>query len=319
MAMAGVAAAQTLSLQQQMTFSRANEIEADRVGMGVLVQAGFDPNGMPAFFDTMARRSGGNESQIPAIVRSHPVTSDRIAESKNRAVLYPTVDVIDSKGFALIRERLRVLTTPAGENPASYYLATSKSDTKPTPASNYGNAVAFIAAGDGAQAIPLLKRLRSEDEKVVQYHTALGQALSMSGDNPGALAVFEQAMQLFPRDVPVTVRYADALMRANQPKRAHQILLDLFNSVAPTPEQARQIALAANAAGDIADAYHYMAEFYLMSGDLQLAASQLQMALSVPKLTEVQRARFRARLDEVRLAMPKRMRAQSGDPNQNRR
>jgi predicted Zn-dependent protease len=141
----------------------------------------------------------------------------------------------------------------------------------------------------------------------------------MTGDNVAALATFEQAMQLFPRDVPVTVRYADALMRANQPKRAHQVLLDLFNAIAPTPEQARQIALAANAAGDFADAYHYMAEFYLMSGDLQLAANQLLMALSVPNITDVQRARFRARLDEVRLAMPKRMRTQSSDPNQNRR
>jgi predicted Zn-dependent protease len=319
MAMAGVAAAQTLSLQQQMTFSRANEIEADRVGMGVLVQAGFDPNGMPAFFDTMGRRAGGNDSQIPAIVRSHPVTTDRIAETKSRAVQYPTVIVADSMGFTLIRERLRVLLTPAGENPATYYYATNKSDPKTTPARTYGNAIALIASGDGAQAIPLLKQLRAADETVVQYHTALGQAFSMTGDNGAALAAFEQAMQLFPRDVPVTVRYADALMRANQPKRAHQVLLDLFNSIAPTPEQARQIALAANAAGDVADAYHYMAEFYLMSGDLQLAANQLLMALSVPNLTDVQRARFRARLDEIRLAMPKRMRLQSNDPNQNRR
>jgi predicted Zn-dependent protease len=223
-------------------------------------------------------------------------------------------------GYTLIRERLRVLTTPAGENPASYYQAAYKSEPKKTtPARDYGYAIALIASGDGEQAIPMLKKLRGNDERVVQYHTALGQAFSMTGDNAAALAAFEQAMQLFPRDVPVTVRYADALMRANQPKRAHQVLLDLFNAIAPTPEQARQIALAANAAGDFADAYHYMAEFYLMSGDLQLAANQLLMALSVPNITYVQRARFRARLDEVRQAMPKRMRTQSNDPNQNRR
>jgi beta-barrel assembly-enhancing protease len=104
-------------------------------------------------------------------------------------------------------------------------------------------------------------------------------------------------------------------VQANNPKRAHQVLLDLFNMVAPTPDQARQIAVIANAAGDVADAYYYMAEFHLMSGDLPLAASQLQLALSVPQLTPVQRARFRARLDEIRMAMPRRMRAQSSDQN----
>jgi predicted Zn-dependent protease len=145
------------------------------------------------------------------------------------------------------------------------------------------------------------------DETTVQYQIALAQAQLLSGDGDAAIKTFEQARQLFPRNVPVTVRYAEALVRLGQAKQAHEILLDLFNVVAPTPEQARQIALAANAAGDVADAYYYMAEYHLMGGDLPLAANQLQLALSVPNLSSVQRARFRARLDEIRAAMPRRM------------
>jgi hypothetical protein len=49
-----------------------------------------------------------------------------------------------------------------------------------------------------------------------------------------------------------------------------------------------------------------MSEYHLMSGDLPLAINQLQLALSVPKITDVQRARFEARLDEVQQALPKR-------------
>jgi endonuclease I len=63
--------------------------------------------------------------------------------------------------------------------------------------------------------------------------------------------------------------------------------------------------MAANAAGDVADSYFYMSEYHLMSGDLPLAINQLQMALAVPKITAVQRARFEARRDEVMQAMPK--------------
>ena len=94
-------------------------------------------------------------------------------------------------------------------------------------------------------------------------------------------------------------------MRAGQAKRAHQVLLDLFNAVAPTPEQARFIALVANSAGDVADAYSYMAEYQIMSGDLLLAIDQLQLALAVPNLTDVQKARFQARMDEIREYLPK--------------
>ena len=86
-----------------------------------------------------------------------------------------------------------------------------------------------------------------------------------------------------------------------------EILLDLFNTVPPTPEQARLTALAANAAGDVADSYFYMSEYHLMSGDLPLAMNQLQLALAVPKISEVQRARFEARLEEVQQALPKRV------------
>jgi predicted Zn-dependent protease len=77
------------------------------------------------------------------------------------------------------------------------------------------------------------------------------------------------------------------------------VLLDLFNNVQPAPDQIRLIALAASAAGDTGDAYSYMAEFHLANGDLNLATTQLELALASPGLTEVQRKRFRARQDEI--------------------
>jgi predicted Zn-dependent protease len=105
--------------------------------------------------------------------------------------------------------------------------------------------------------------------------------------------------------VPVTVRYGEALLQAGRPKRAHEVLLDLFNNVAPTQEQIRLTAMAANAAGDVADAYSYMAEYHLMGGDLPLAINQLELALSVPGISEVQRAKYVARLKELREWLPK--------------
>src|SRR5688572_21904427 len=57
-ALGGISMAQGTAMQQQINFTRANENEADRVGMGFLAAAGFDPYGMPDFFETMGRRQG---------------------------------------------------------------------------------------------------------------------------------------------------------------------------------------------------------------------------------------------------------------------
>jgi len=139
----------------------------------------------------------------------------------------------------------------------------------------------------------------------MQFYGALGQAYLGNNQLKESEAVLERAMNLFPRNVPITIRYAETLMHAGDNRRAHVALLDLFNNVEPTPDQTRLIAKAANAAGDYADSYSYMAEFYLMTGNLAMASNQLQLALGQPGLDPVQRARLSARLEEVRAAMPK--------------
>jgi beta-barrel assembly-enhancing protease len=305
-AMAGVAAAQSLAIQQQISFTRANETEADRVGLGILARAGFDPQGMPAFFETMSRHAGSSELNIPEMLRTHPVTSTRIAETKERAAQLESPQTPDGISYSLTRERLRVLATPPGEDPRRYYAAIIGNEPDATPAQVYGQALAAMMAGDAAKAVPVLKRLRDADPTVLQYHTALGQAQLLASQGEASLDTLKRASELFPRNVAVTIRYAESLMRLGDPKHAHEILLDLFNVVPPTPEQARLTALAANAAGDVADSYYYMSEYHILSGDLPLAINQLQLALAVPKITDVQRARFDARLDEIQQALPKR-------------
>jgi beta-barrel assembly-enhancing protease len=139
-----------------------------------------------------------------------------------------------------------------------------------------------------------------QHEGLTLLYAALGQAQARAGHTDEALATFRHAERLFPRNVPVTVRYAETLMAAGRPAEAHRMLLDLFNNVPPTPDQIRLTALAASAAGDAGDAYYYMGEYQIAGGDLNLAAQQLQLALASPHISVIQRQRYQARLDEVR-------------------
>ena len=169
----------------------------------------------------------------------------------------------------------------------------------------YGRAVAYTQAKLPQPAIEELQALLHEYPKVTQLYGALGQAYLANGQIKESETVLEKALALFPRNVPITIRLAETSMYAGDNKRAHHLLLDLFDVVEPTPDQARLIAKAANAAGDTADSYYYLSEFYIMNGELSKSSNELQLALGLPGLNPIQRARFSARLDEIKAAIPK--------------
>jgi predicted Zn-dependent protease len=169
-----------------------------------------------------------------------------------------------------------------------------------TLGNRYGEALALMNGSHADEAVKILTPLVHQHEDLTLLYTALGQAQAKAGHLNTALATFQHAEQLFPRNVPVTVRYAETLMAAGRPADAHNMLLDLFNNVPPTPDQIRLTALAASAAGDAGDAYFYMGEYQLAGGDLNLAMQQLLLALASPHISQIQRQRYQARLDEIR-------------------
>jgi predicted Zn-dependent protease len=308
-----IAAAQGMSAQAQINFSRDNEAEADRVGIGYLSAAGYEPNAMGAFFETMSRHEGLAVTYIPAILIDHPVTTDRIAEAKARASQFPPRKGHDSESYELIRERVRVLDPDAVDLITYYQKRIDRGHA--SLGDEYGLALALMNANRADEAVKMLTALVQEHEELSLLYVALAQAQGKAGHLKESFATFQRAEQLFPRNVPVTVRYAEALMTAGHPGEAHTKLLDLFNNVPPTPDQIRLTALAASSANDPGDAYYYMGEYQLAGGDLNLAAQQYQLALASPHITQIQRLRYQARLDEVRdylMSIHKRQVAENG-------
>jgi len=293
-----IAAAQGMAIQHEINFTRDNEWEADRVGIGYLASAGFDPSGMGSMFETMTRHMGLTETYIPAMLIDHPMDSDRVAEQRSRAAQFPPWRGKDSESYALIRERVRILTATGDVDMAVHY-AQKIANGEDTLGNRYAEALALMNSNRAGEAVKILAPLAQQHEGLTLLYAALGQAQAKAGHPDAALATFKRGSVLFPRNVPLTVRYAETLMAVNRPAEAHNMLLDLFNNVPPTPDQIRLTALAASAAGDPGDAYYYMGEYQLANGDLILAAQQLTLALASPNISQIQRQRYRARLDEV--------------------
>jgi len=84
-----IATAQGLMQQMQINFTRADESEADRIGIQTLAKANFDPYAMADVFERMqqAIRPGFDENDVPAMLMDHPVTTERISEAKARAAV----------------------------------------------------------------------------------------------------------------------------------------------------------------------------------------------------------------------------------------
>jgi predicted Zn-dependent protease len=295
-----IALSQATALQQTINFTRGQEEEADAVGIELLAGAGYDPQQMAVFFETFSRMEGLTPTVLPALLIDHPVTSDRIAVARARAAQYPhQARYVESPSYAYMRERVRVLVATPQDNMVEYYEHLAAQHTL-SPAERYGQALAQLRGNQAHAAVRTLHELQEAHPELTFLYAAYGQALEADKQHDASLALFERAVKLFPRNVPIAVRYAETLMQTGRAKQAHDVLLDVFNNVPPTPDQIRLTAVAANAAGDVGDAYYYMSEYDLSGGDLNLASQQLELALATPNLTSVQRQRFRARLEEVR-------------------
>ncbi len=80
LASGAMATSSAIGIQNQLDFTREHEREADRIGMQILESGGFDVRGMPAFFSTLQRNNRAAESNAPGFLRTHPVTTERIAD-----------------------------------------------------------------------------------------------------------------------------------------------------------------------------------------------------------------------------------------------
>lgn len=298
---AAVQTTQASAIQRQINFTRDNEYEADRVGISFMAKSGFDPTGMPEFFRTLSRRNGSSGLQVPEFLRTHPVTSNRIAESMDRARGLPASMVGSSLAYQLSKARVSVLSASSAQ--AGLKAIEARIEGHPTEERDhlqYAYALALQKAGRAGQALEITEPLFKRHQSTVSFHILLADGLFADGQIEQALKKFGEAQRLFPRNVPLTMRHAAALIEADQPDKARKLMLDLVNNTQYTTEQLRLLAMAASSAGYSGDAHYYMSEFHVLNGQLELAADQLQMAIKSPDIRDYQYARIESRLKEIR-------------------
>jgi predicted Zn-dependent protease len=105
---------QALSAQSQLNFSRDMEREADRIGFGVMTQAGFEAQGFVTMFDKLQQASRLNDNGAYPYLRSHPLTTERIADMQSRLPLSAVPSDVETPTMphAMLTARARALSNP---------------------------------------------------------------------------------------------------------------------------------------------------------------------------------------------------------------
>ena len=214
--------------------------------------------------------------------------------------------VPDSLGFELTKARIQNIYSTTPEKTNQYFeikaseLKIEKNSLTHVQIGNlYGWALSLIEIGQLQEAENILEFLIKAYEEYSHFHLAYTELLIRKELHMDAINYIKKIMMLSPRNIPITMGYSLIELNYGDPKKAHEVLLDLFNSVSPSPSQIMLIAKAANAAENYSDSFSYMAEYYLSIGLFKEATEQLRLALSVESIDEIKKAKFIARLHEI--------------------
>ena len=110
-AQALIVGGQAAAIQTQLSYTRDMEREADRVGYGILVDAGYDPGGFVGMFAKLQQAAGLNDSGAFPYLRSHPLTTERMADMQARQQLNVAgPKPLPDMAHAMMAARARVLS-----------------------------------------------------------------------------------------------------------------------------------------------------------------------------------------------------------------
>ena len=165
-----ITGSQAVAIQGQLNFSRDMEREADRLGLGLMQPAGFEPQGFVSMFEKLQQSARLSDSGNFPYLRSHPMTTERMGDMQQRLLIQQHMAKFSPQSeptlqHAMMAARARVLVEPgvdvlrlwAAEPQAAGFATFSKSRQV---ASLYAAALAAIKLRDLNRANDYINRLK---------------------------------------------------------------------------------------------------------------------------------------------------------------
>ncbi|KIQ35806.1 peptidase M48 [Variovorax paradoxus] len=224
---------QALFMQNQLSFSRDMEREADRIGFGVMTQAGFAPQGAAAMFEKLQYASRLNDNGSYPYLRSHPLTTERISDMQGRFQFrMDTAPALPlAMDHAMIASRARVLTRPGVDVLRLWVDAAGSGEfARSTPAQQAGTLYAAALAAkelrDYKAARTLAERLvtrTADDPAAAKQARWLNAEIELAAGAPAKAAALLDARS---KERPEMILAAEAASATRQPAPMIPVLRD---------------------------------------------------------------------------------------------
>lgn len=317
--MAMMMGGQGLAMQRQLNFSRDAEREADRVGLQIMREAGFETSGMINFFGRLQQASRNYTDNAPPYLRSHPMTTERIADIEARTRDQGYRQHADSLDFPLIQARVKVLqdSSPQGliEAAAAFERQLRQKTRTSIIAGKYGLAFVALKQGQTKKAQSMLDDARAalingspKAKNAVLSSLAIDIRLA-ANQAKEALDETELARNEFPLSRGIAHQYADALYAGGRYEDAVTFLRDQVQLYRSEPKLYDRLAKTYAALNKQAQQHLALAESYALKGSLPAAIQQLSIARKAPdasfydqSIIDAREREMKAqRMEEIRL------------------
>ena len=225
---AALATASALQIQNMLDYTREHEREADRVGLTILERTGFDTRAMASFFERLLRANRLNEFKgAPSYLRTHPLTTERIAEIQDRIEGTPTRLVPDSLDYRLIKAKLRASANSPSEAASLFRNRLSERTIVRPREEVYGLAYALRRTREFDEAWKTLAPLREGQPPQPAFELLAGQILTDQGKTSEALTVYRNVLKTYPAHAQPRLRLLEPAVadrqcarRGRRPRRA---------------------------------------------------------------------------------------------------
>ena len=269
--------------QQNLSFSRGDEQEADRIGFRNMVAAGFDPKSTSYMFEklqSLSRLSGSNELEF---LRSHPLTKKRIADAQSRAQGFEKGNYRNSLDYDLVRNRTIVHFSDVPRQAVTIFkkeLREAKTDRDLIEA-RYGLALANSKDKKHTLALENIREALNLDSENLILQIGLLEMHIAAENFFEAEALAASLLSTNPNNYPITMLYNQVLMNKGDYETGEEILRKLTLIRPQDPQVWYWLAEVQGLDKNIISLHLSRAEYFFLTGSYETSIKHLRMAMEL--------------------------------------
>ena len=269
--------------QQNLSFSRGDEQEADRIGFKNLIRAGFDPKSTSHMFEklqSLSRLSGSNELEF---LRSHPLTKNRIADAQSRSQGFEGKDYRNSIEYELVRNRSIVHFSEVPRQSVTIFqkkINEAKTQREELE-SYYGLALSLSKDKKHDQALQNMRKALILDSENLILQIGLLELHIAAENFFEAEALAASLLSTNPNNYPITMLYNEVLMNKGEYETGEEILRELSLIRPNDPQVWYWLAEVQGLDKNVIGLHLSRAEYFFLTGAYETSIKHLRMAMEL--------------------------------------